>query len=81
MAAVINLEGQLTIAPEGQTRNRKPLEELPGLFGSTWELRFSPDNRFRVFYEVAAENRAVWILTIGVKDKNRLLIAGEEFIP
>jgi len=34
-----------------------------------------------VFYDVAAENRTVWILAIGIKDKNRLLIAGEEFIP
>ena len=75
------IEEQLTIKPERQTRNRKPLEELPGPFGSTWELRFGPDNRFRLFYEVAAGNRTVWILAIGVKEKNRLLIAGEEFIP
>jgi len=75
------IEEQLTITPERQTRNRKSLEELPGPFGSTWELRFGPDNRFRAFYEVAAENRTVWILAIGVKEKNRLLIAGEEFIP
>jgi len=74
------IEEQLTITPERQTRNRKPLEVLPGPFGSTWELRFGPDNRFRVFYEVAAENRTVCILAIGVKEKNRLLIAGEEFI-
>ncbi len=75
------IEEQLTITPERQTRNRKPLEELPGPFGSTWELRFGPGNRFRVFYEVAAKNRTVWILAIGVKEKNRLLVAGEEFIP
>ncbi len=75
------IEGQLTITPERRTRNRKPLEELPGPFGSTWELRFGSDNRFRVFYEVAAENKTVWILAIGVKDKSRLLIAGEEFTP
>ncbi len=75
------IEEQLNITPDRQTRNRKPLEELPGPFGSTWELRFGPNNRFRVFYEVAAENRTVWILAIGIKDKNRLLIAGEEFIP
>ena len=74
------IEEQLTITPERQTRNRKPLEELPGPFDSTWELRFGSDNRFRVFYEVAAENRTVWILAIGVKEKNRLLIAGKEFI-
>ena len=75
------IEERLTITPDRQTRNRKPLEELPGPFGSTWELRFGPNNRFLVFYEVAAENRTVRILAIGVKDKNRLLIAGEEFSP
>ena len=75
------IEEQLTITPDRQTRNRKQLEELPGPLGSTWELRFGPNNRFRVFYEVAAENKTVWILAIGIKDKNRLLIAGEEFIP
>ena len=75
------IEEQLTITPERRTRKRKPLEELPGPFGSTWELRFGSDNRFRVFYEVAAENKTVWILAIGVKDKSRLLIAGEEFTP
>jgi len=75
------IEEQLTITPERRTRNRKPLEELPGPFGSTWELRFGSDNRFRAFYEVTAENRTVWILAIGIKEKNRLLIAGEEFIP
>jgi len=74
------IEEQLTLTPQRRTRNRKPLEELPGPFGSTWELRFGPDNRFRVFYEVASKEKAVWILAIGVKEKNRLLIGGEEFL-
>ena len=75
------IEEQLTLRPDRQTRNRKPLEELPGPFGSTWELRFGPHNRFRVFYEVAVEDGAVWILAIGVKDGNRLLVGGKEFVP
>jgi hypothetical protein len=29
------IEEQLTTTPEQKTRNRKPLEELPGPFGST----------------------------------------------
>ncbi|OHD20513.1 MAG: hypothetical protein A2064_13995 [Spirochaetes bacterium GWB1_66_5] len=69
---------QLRFTPERITRNRKPLEEIPGPFGSTWELRFGPDNRFRVFYDVVPQDRAVWILAIGVKIGNRLLIGGEE---
>jgi mRNA-degrading endonuclease RelE of RelBE toxin-antitoxin system len=73
------IEEQLTITPEQKTRNRKPLEEFPGPFGSTWELRFGPGNRFRVYYEVVPDSKTVWILAIGVKKRNRLLIDGEEF--
>jgi hypothetical protein len=38
---------------------------------------FSRENRFRVFYEVA-ENE-IWALAIGIKERNRLLVGGEEF--
>jgi mRNA-degrading endonuclease RelE of RelBE toxin-antitoxin system len=72
------LEGQLSHTPELETRNRKPLEQ-PAPFGATWELRFGPDNRFRAFYEIDEEEHAVWILAIGLKEGNRLCIAGEEF--
>ncbi len=72
------IDEQLTYAPEKETRNRKPLEQ-PAPFGAAWELRFGPGNRFRVFYEVDDDERTVWILAIGVKEGNRLLIAGEEF--
>jgi mRNA-degrading endonuclease RelE of RelBE toxin-antitoxin system len=72
------IEEQLAHTPEEETRNRKPLEP-PAPFGATWELRFGPGNRFRVFYEVDHAERSVWILAIGVKRRNRLLIGGEEF--
>jgi hypothetical protein len=71
---------QLGATPDRQTRNRKPLEYVPGPFGSTWELRCGPDNRFRVFYEVATDAQEVWILAIGVKDRDRLLVGGKEFL-
>lgn len=71
---------QLGNTPDRQTRNRKPLEYVPGPFGSTWELRCGPDNRFRVFYEVARDSQEVWILAIGVKDRDRLLVGGKEFL-
>lgn len=71
---------QLTFAPGTSTRNRKPLEEIPGPFGSTWELRCGAQNQFRVFYEWNAESRVVSVLAIGVKDRDRLFIAGEEFL-
>jgi hypothetical protein len=41
-------------------------------------LRFGLDNRFRVFYEIDRESRKVYILAIGVKERNRLFIGGEE---
>ena len=73
------IDEQLSFTPGEQTRNRKPLEEQPGPFESTWELRCGPANRFRVFYEVALEKRQVWILAIGVKERDRLVFAGKEF--
>jgi hypothetical protein len=69
---------QLIYTPDTETRNRKPLED-PAPYGATWELRCGPKNRYRVFYEVDLEVREVLILAVGVKERNRLLIAGEEF--
>ena len=69
---------QLTYTPTKETRNRKPLDQ-PAPFGASWELRCGPDNRFRVFYEVDAAEEVVQVLAIGVKDRNRLLIGGEEY--
>ncbi len=72
------IDQQLTYTPEEETRNRKPLER-PAPFDAAWELRFGPDNRFRVFYEVDNAERSVWVLAMGVKVRNRLLIGGEEY--
>jgi mRNA-degrading endonuclease RelE of RelBE toxin-antitoxin system len=69
---------QLTYTPTDETRNRKPLDQ-PAPFGACWELRCGPDNRFRVFYDVDLELRIVYVLAIGVKDRNRLFIGGEEY--
>ena len=68
---------QLLFEPEVETRNRKSLQR-PVALGATWELRFGPDNRFRVFYAVSREGREVRILAIGIKQRNRLVIGGEE---
>jgi mRNA-degrading endonuclease RelE of RelBE toxin-antitoxin system len=72
------LDEQLLYAPDQETRNRNPVEQ-PAPFGATWELRFGPGNCFRVFYEVDNSERMVWILAIGIKVRDRLLIGGEEF--
>ena len=69
---------QLTHTPTAETRNRKPLDQ-PAPFGASWELRCGPDNRFRVFYEVDSAAQEVRVLAVGVKDRSRLLIGGEEY--
>jgi mRNA-degrading endonuclease RelE of RelBE toxin-antitoxin system len=69
---------QLTHTPSEETRNRKPLDQ-PAPFEATWELRCGPGNRFRVFYDVDAAAHEVQVLAVGVKDRNRLLIGGEEY--
>jgi mRNA-degrading endonuclease RelE of RelBE toxin-antitoxin system len=71
------LQEQLLFEPEAETRNRKPLRQ-PAFIEAEWELRFGPDNRFRVFYEIDRENRTVYILAIGIKERDRLFIGGEE---
>lgn len=71
------IEKQLAYDAEVETRNRKPLlREVP--FDADWELRFGPDNCFRVFYAVDAELHEVHVLAIGVKRGSRLSIGGEE---
>jgi hypothetical protein len=42
----------------------------PAPFEATWELRFGPDNRFRVLYGIDEEDREVQIQAIGVKEGN-----------
>ena len=71
------IEEQLRFEPGVETKNRKPLRQ-PAPFAAEWEIRFGPDNRFRVLYDINVEQHTVEILAIGVKDGNRLLIAGEE---
>ena len=63
--------------PNKETRNRKPIE-VPAPFGATWELRFGPGNCFRVFYEMDPAEQTVWVLAIGIKERDRLLIGGQE---
>lgn len=71
------IEDELQFEPDVETRNRKPLKR-PVTFEAEWELRFGPDNRFRVFYDINMESHEVYVLAIGVKEGNRLLISGEE---
>lgn len=72
------IEEQLRFEPEGRTKNRKPLAEARIFAEGTWEIRFGPDNCFRVFYEVDRRHHAVRMLAVGIKKGNRLYIGGEE---
>jgi len=71
------IEALLLFEPDVETRNRKPLKR-PGVFESTWEIRFGPENCFRVFYKVDRKEKQVNILAIGEKRGNRLFIGGKE---
>ena len=71
------IEEQLAYEPDFKTRNRKPVEQ-PAAFQAEWELHFGPNNRFRVFYQIDPEKLEVRIVAVGVKDRNRLLVGGEE---
>src|SRR5262249_34328510 len=71
------IDEQLQFEPDRETRNRKLLRQ-PNRLGADWELRFGHGNRFRVFYNIDAEGREVEILAIGVKERSRLFIGGEE---
>src|SRR5437763_587605 len=70
------IEEQLRFEPGIETKNRKPLRQ-PAPFAAQWEIRFGPDNRFRVLYDIDEEQRAVQILAIGKKDRHRLIVGGE----
>jgi mRNA-degrading endonuclease RelE of RelBE toxin-antitoxin system len=70
---------QLRFTPEEETRNRKPLQK-PVSLQATWEFRFGPANRFRAYYEIDAARRIVRVSAVGVKQRNRLFIGGEEFV-
>lgn len=72
------IRDRLTVSPAAMARNRKPLRK-PAPFDATWELRCGPQNRFRVFYDVDYDSMCVRVLAIGIKDRNRLFIEGEEF--
>ena len=74
------IDERLTHEPLAETRNRKPLRQ-PSPYGARWELRCGPNNRLRVLYSVDEENSVVVVLAIGIKDRERLLIGGEEMKP
>jgi hypothetical protein len=71
------IETYLQHEPDIETRNRKPLKRQVA-FEAEWELRFGPDNRFRVFYDIDMNSHEIHILAIGEKVGDRLMIGGKE---
>jgi mRNA-degrading endonuclease RelE of RelBE toxin-antitoxin system len=73
LAALDAIERHLLYEPLVETRNRKPLRPNPI---APWELRAG---KLRVFYEVVlGEPGLVRILAVGKKERNILLVAGQE---
>ena len=71
------VDERLSFEPTTETRNRKPLKR-PVVFMATWEIRFGPQTRFRVYYDVDLAQQIVSILAIGYKQGNRVMVGGEE---
>ena len=71
------IDEQLQFEPAVETRNRKPLQQ-PAAFEARWEIRFGPDNRFRVLYDIDEAEHQVLTLGIGEKERERLLVGGKE---
>jgi len=63
---------QLAHEPETETHHRKRLRETDV---PQWELRVG---LFRVFYNVAGEERRVDVVAVAKKEHNKLYIRGEE---
>lgn len=70
------IDEQLKHEPSVITKNRKPL--VNPQIENRWEIRFGPDNNFRVFYEIFEESKKVEVVAIGIKKKEKLYIAGKE---
>jgi hypothetical protein len=73
------IEEQLSHEPFNETTNRKPLLRQSPFGENVWEIRFGAQNRLRVFYcsDPDVPHR-VLVEAIGVKDRNRLMIGGQE---
>ena len=67
------VDEQLTHQPV-ETKNRKPMRPNPL---APWELRIG---KLRVYYDVEEEPEwAVYVRAVGLKERNRVYIAGEVF--
>ena len=72
------IEEQLSHSPLVETKQRKPLRR-PDRWAESWEIRFGPGNRFRVFYRLDVPAHQVRVLAVGEKRGERLFVDGKEF--
>ena len=73
------IEEQLAHEPFNETTNRKPLSRQSPFGDNVWEIRFGPQNCLRVFYCPDPDvPRRVLVEAIGIKNRNRLSIGGQE---
>ena len=73
------IEEHLAHEPFNETTNRKPLLRQSPFGDNVWEIRFGPQNRLRVFYCPDPDvPRRVLVEAIGIKNRNRLTIGGQE---
>lgn len=63
---------QLIYEPTVETRNRKLMRPNPL---AVWELRMG---NLRVYYDIDTEESIVDIRAVGIKEGNRVIIAGED---
>lgn len=66
------VDAQLAHQPTVVTRNRKPMQAN---LLARFELRIGT---LRVYYEVDEMKRVVEIRAVGIKDRHRIIIGGEE---
>ena len=67
------VDEQLVHQPTAEPRNQKPMRPIPL---APWELRVG---ELRVYYDIEEEpEKLVMILAIGIKDRSRVIIGGEE---
>jgi mRNA-degrading endonuclease RelE of RelBE toxin-antitoxin system len=69
------IERQLAHEPALKTKNRKPMDPDRRTFVAPWELRIG---ELRVYYAVKSVPKRVIVVAIGVKVRERVLIAGKE---
>lgn len=70
------IEERLSFEPAVEARNRKRMEENP--MRADFELRVGA---LRVYYAVEEVVRVVNVLAVGLKDRDRVIVGGEEIEP